>query len=373
MHQFNDLSLPVQIQAALKAMKYEHPTPIQAKAIPVVLDRRDLIGCAQTGAGKTAAFCIPMVSRLLRIPKKTALILVPTRELANQILDVLNKLTVACPEIKSALLVGGMSMPAQVKDLQKNPRIVVATPERLVDHIKRGNMSLSSTEILVLTEADRMLELGFSPQLSEILRFLPRTRQTLFFSATLPQEIEKLSARFLRDPVRVEATEVEQPIQKILQSVVQTTASKKNDTLVDELNLRKGSVLIFARSQVRTDKVARYLEESGHQVTQLHSGRTQGERNSAVAGFKEGRFRILVATDLGARGVDISHIAHVINYDLPQAPEDYVTRIGRTARAGAEGQTVSLLTPEDRAQWREISALLAKTGTSSSQTRNAVH
>ena len=362
MHHFSELKLPQSLEKALKIMGFEKPTPIQAKAIPVALTHRDVIGCAQTGTGKTAAFCIPVVSRLLKIPNKIALILVPTRELGTQISEVLKKLTQYSPEIKSTLLIGGMPMHPQIRNLQRKPRIIVATPGRLVDHLKRGTISLSTAEVLVLDEADRMLDMGFAPQLNEILRFLPKTRQTLFFSATLPTDIEKLSMRFLKDPVRVTVGAVSQPVQKIQQSVVQTNASKKNDTLLDELNLRRGSVLVFTRTKARTDRLARYLEEYGHQVARLHGGRTQGQRNSAVAGFRDGRFRILVATDIAARGIDISHIAHVINYDLPQAAEDYIHRIGRTARAGADGQAVSLLTPEDKRQWKEISRLLSKSG-----------
>jgi hypothetical protein len=303
-----------------------------------------------------------MISRLLKNPHKTGLILVPTRELGSQILEVLTKLTLFSPEIRSILLIGGMSMKAQVKAAQTKPRIIVATPGRLVDHLKRGNVTLSSVEVLVLDEADRMLDMGFAPQLNEILRFLPKARQTLFFSATLPSNIEKLSARYLRDPVRVTVGAVSEPVKKIQQSVIQTLVAKKNDTLLDELNLRKGSILVFARTQSRTDRVARYLTEYGLKVTRIHGGRSQGQRNAAVAGFKDGKFRIMVATDIAARGIDIPHIAHVINYDLPQVPEDYIHRIGRTARAGAEGEAVSFITPEDRQQWREISKLLERSG-----------
>lgn len=360
MHHFNELKLPPVLEKALVEMNLEIPTPIQAKAIPVALAHRDLIGCAQTGTGKTVAFCLPVITRLIKVPQKTALILVPTRELGIQILEVLKKLTQYCPEVKAALVIGGMPMPPQIQDLQGRPRVVVATPGRLVDHLKRGTVSLSSTEVLVLDEADRMLEMGFAPQLNEILRFLPKTRQTLFFSATLPTDIEKLSTRFLKDPVRVTVGAISRPVQKIQQSVVQTDAAGKNDTLMDELNLREGLVLVFARTQARTDRIANYLAGYGHRVTRLHGGRTQGQRNSAVSGFRDGRFRILVATDIAARGIDIAHIAHVINYDLPQAPEDYIHRIGRTARAGREGQAVSLLTPEDSHQWSEISRLVSR-------------
>ncbi len=363
MQHFNELQLPDPLRKAIAMMNYQIPTPIQAQAIPAILTHRDVIGCAQTGTGKTASFCIPMIARLMRLPQKIALILVPTRELGSQILEVVQQLTAFSPELTGNLLIGGVSMQNQLRAIKKRPQILIATPGRLVDHLKRGTVSLSATEILVLDEADRMLDMGFAPQLNEILRFIPKTRQTLFFSATLPSDIEKLSSRFLKEPIRITVGAVSQPVTLIQQSVVETTVAKKNDTLMDQLNSRQGSVLVFARTKSRTDRVTRYLESYGHLVTRLHGGRSQGQRNLAVAGFKEGRFRILVATDIAARGIDISLIAHVINYDLPQAPEDYIHRIGRTARAGATGEAVSLLTPEDKLQWREISKLLSKSNT----------
>ncbi|MEE8206568.1 MAG: DEAD/DEAH box helicase, partial [Nitrospinaceae bacterium] len=263
------------------------------------------------------------------------------------------------------LLIGGMSMRPQIDKLRRGVRLVVATPGRLLDHLDRRTLDLKSLDVLVLDEADRMLDMGFAPQLNKILPYLPKMRQTLLFSATLPANIEQLSARYLTHPVRVTVGAVSRPVEKIQQSIVETTAARKNETLVDELHARKGSVLIFARTKARTDRVARHLQKYGHSVTRLHGDRTQGQRNSAVAGFRDGRFRILVATDIAARGIDISHIANVINYDLPHVPEDYVHRIGRTARAGAEGQAISFVTPEDRGQWRAISAFLGKTGASS--------
>lgn len=360
MHHFNELNLPKALGQAVQAMRFEKPTPIQEAAIPAALTGRDLIGCAQTGTGKTVAFSIPLLTRLLQAPHKTALILVPTRELAAQVAEVIRKLTAFSPELRSVLLIGGVSMQPQTQTLRRKPQIVIATPGRLIDHLNQKNLTLAQVDVLVLDEADRMLDMGFAPQLNQILRHLPQTRQTLCFSATLPPDMEKLAARFLKNPARVTIGGVSQPAQAIAQSIVQTTAAQKNDTLMDELNARKGSVLVFARTQHRTDRVARYLESYGHKVTRLHGGRTQGQRNTAVAGFRDGRFRVMVATDIAARGIDISHIAHVINYDLPQVPEDYVHRIGRTGRAGAKGEAVSLITQEDQAQWKEISRLLTK-------------
>ncbi len=365
MQHFNELQLQQPIARALQSMQFEKPMPIQAKAIPMAIDRKDIIACAQTGTGKTAAFCIPIVDRLLKHPKKTALILVPTRELAAQVTEVLKDLTRFAPKIHGAILIGGMSMRPQIDKLRRGVRFVVATPGRLMDHLERRNLDFKSLDILVLDEADRMLDMGFAPQLNKILPYLPKERQTLLFSATLPANIEQLSARYLTHPVRVTVGAVSRPVEKIQQSIVQTTAAEKNGTLIDELHVRKGSVLIFARTKARTDRVARHLQKYGHSVTRLHGDRTQGQRNSAIAGFRDGRFRILVATDIAARGIDIRHIANVINYDLPHVPEDYLHRIGRTARAGAEGQAVSFVTPEDKAQWRAISNFLGKTGASS--------
>lgn len=358
---FKELTLPEPLERALAAMNYEQPTPIQSQAIPVGLANRDLIGCAQTGTGKTAAFSIPLLVNLLKTPRKNGLILAPTRELAAQIDEVLHKLSRFVPEVKRVLLIGGAAMNPQLNALRQKPRIVIATPGRLVDHLHRGSLSLSTTEILVLDEADRMLDMGFAPQLNEILRFLPKARQTLFFSATMPAEILKLAAKYLKDPVRVTVGQVSQPVQKVEQTVVQTTSSAKNDVLIEQLNARQGSVLIFARTKRRTDRVARMLADSGYKAGRIHGDRTQKQRNDAINGFRDGKFRILVATDIAARGIDISHIAHVINYDLPMVPEDYIHRIGRTARAGAGGQALSLVTPEEKSQWRDIARHLSKT------------
>jgi ATP-dependent RNA helicase DeaD len=360
MKTFDELQLPAPLAKALKAMQFSTPTPIQAQGIPVALKGQDLIGCAQTGTGKTAAFSIPMITHLLNNPNKTALVLVPTRELAFQIRDVLNKMISGIGSLRIALLIGGTSMQTQMQILLKKPRIVVATPGRLMDHLARKTVALASIGVLVLDEADRMLDMGFAPQLDKIMQYVPKERQTLLFSATLPFNIEKMASKWLNNPARVTIAAPTQSPVTITHSVVQTTGAQKNNTLLDELNNRQGSILIFARTKFRTDRVTQYLEGYGHKVTRIHGDRTQGQRNSAIKGFRAGDFRILVATDIAARGLDISHIAHVINYDLPQVAEDYIHRIGRTGRAGAAGQAICLLTPEDRQQWRSISRLLEK-------------
>lgn len=362
MHHFNDLKLPPALNQALRAMDFETPTPIQTQAIPLALGRKDLIGCAQTGTGKTAAFCIPTLVHLLNAPESDALILAPTRELAQQTESVWKALTRFTPEIRCALLVGGASMQAQNRALARRPRLVVATPGRLIDHLERRTVSLARTRILILDEADRMLDMGFAPQLARIMRFVPQERQTLLFSATWNPTVDALSKKYLRQPARVSAEGASKAAPTVQQSLVSTTVRNKNDALLDELNQRQGSVLVFTRTKSRTDRVARYLASYGHDVNRLHGGRSQGQRNRALAEFRAGQVRILVATDIAARGIDVAKIAHVINYDLPQVPADYIHRIGRTGRAGAEGKAVSLVTPEDMPQWREITHLLRRGG-----------
>ena len=362
-HHFETFELPQKLNDALKAMEFEIPTPIQAQAIPIALKGRDLIGCAQTGTGKTAAFCIPTLVHLLADRNKTALILAPTRELAMQIEGVWKDLTRFSPEIRSAILVGGNSMQPQMQALKRNPRLLIATPGRLIDHLQRGSLNLSRVGILILDEADRMLDMGFAPQLSQIMRFVPQSRQTLLFSATWSPVVDDLAKKYLKTPARVSVEKASRAAQTVHQSMIATTMKEKNEALLDELNEREGSVLVFVRTKSRTDRVAKYLSSYGLDVNRIHGGRTQGQRNAALSAFRVGKVRILVATDIAARGIDVVNIQHVINYDLPQVAEDYIHRIGRTGRAGSEGCAVSFVTPEDRSQWRDITHLLKKGGT----------
>lgn len=358
MKNYSDIPLLPEIQKALQRLGFESPTLIQEQAIPVAMENHDVIGCAQTGTGKTAAFCIPLMSKLLSDPKKNGLILVPTRELAFQVIDFWKDLAAQCPSLRAVLLIGGADMRRQIRSLQSNkPRVIVATPGRLMDHLQRKTVSLANTSMLVLDEADRMLDMGFMPQLNKIIDYLPATRQTMLFSATLPPNILKLASRYLKNPRQVMATPAFQPVEKIKHSVVACKISDKGSVLLDELNKREGSILIFTRTKDRTDKVAYMLMDHGYSVTLIHGDRSQGQRNNAIRGFREGKFKILVATDIAARGLDIPHIGHVINYDLPQAPEDYIHRIGRTARAGAEGEALCLLTAEDNSPWKRIAKM----------------
>lgn len=354
MFDFSSDHLPEPLVRALQQMAFSKPTPIQEQSIPRVLEGGDLIACAQTGSGKTAAFGIPLVVKLINDPDARALVLAPTRELAKQIADVLILLTQYLPRVQTAVLIGGASMFKQRNALQRQPRIIVATPGRLNDHLRRQGQLLQKTRFLVLDEGDRMLDMGFAPQLDAILKFLPKERQTLLFSATLAPAVRKLAQKYLHQPGEVSVGPQSQPVEKIKQVALQTTHATKNDLLLDELNARNGSVLIFTRTQHRTDKVARYLEGYGFPVSRIHGGRTQGQRNQALNGFRNGKFRILVATDIAARGIDVPQIAHVINYDLPMMAEDYVHRVGRTARGGASGEAVSLLTPDDQGAWIKL-------------------
>lgn len=351
MQSFQEMSLPMPIMQALGKLNFITPTPIQEKAIPVALAGSDIIACAQTGSGKTAAFALPLITRLLAEDKANALILAPTRELAKQISDVIWDLTGFCTHLKQSVLIGGSDMQKQFASLKRCPRIVIATPGRLTDHLRRGSLHLGQTRFLILDEGDRMLDMGFAPQLDIILKYLTCTRQTLLFTATLPPNVQTLIKKYLKNPVQISIGEQARPPAQIKQSSIQTTNEKKNSVLLEELNKRKGSVIIFARTKHRTDSVTKYLAEYGFGVTKLHGGRSQGQRNAALLGFREGKFRILVATDIAARGLDVPHIAHVINYDLPMMDDDYIHRIGRTARAGATGESLSLLTPQDRHQW----------------------
>lgn len=354
MSTFEQFGLPPSIHRALESLKFINPTPIQVKAIPPGLAGRDVLGMAQTGTGKTGAFAIPLCVRLMNDPKASALVLAPTRELAMQIHEFMKALAGKNFNLSPALIIGGMSMRQQNHQLRSGSRILIATPGRLVDHLRTQPQLLSKSSIFVLDEADRMLDMGFAPQLKIVIRHLPRVRQTLLFSATFPPEIKRMVNELLHNPVEASVGQTSVPIAKIEQTVIRTTQKEKNEILLDELNARQGSVLIFTRTKHRTDRLSKYLNGYGYMVTRIHGDRTQGQRKMAIEGFRSGQYRILVATDIAARGLDIDDIAHVINYDLPQVPEDFVHRIGRTARNGKSGQALSMITPEDKVMWRSI-------------------
>jgi len=361
MENFDSLNLPPQLKTALVKMGFNTPTPIQAQAIEPALQGKDILGSAQTGTGKTGAFGIPLVNRLMTNPRGTALVLCPTRELAVQVLQQLKAMAGIGSGINSALLIGGESMPKQLAELRARPRIIVGTPGRINDHLERGSLMLHDAGFLVLDETDRMLDMGFGPQLDRIFKFLPAVRQTLMFSATLPDNIVKISQKYLKDPVRVAAGAQSQPVAKITQENIMVSDNDKYDRLLEQLEKREGSVIIFVKTKWGADKLAKRLRGAKHSADAIHGDLRQNQRDKVIKAFREMKHRIMVATDIAARGLDIPHIEHVINYDLPQVAEDYIHRIGRTGRNEAEGAAVNLIGPEDRIKWRAIEKLLDPT------------
>lgn len=364
---FEEFNFVEPIQVALKRMAFEKPTPIQAKSIPEVLAGKDLVACAQTGTGKTAAFCLPILTEFIKNPEATGLILAPTRELAQQIGTFWRTLTETMPEYRCVTVTGGSPMDRQIKALAKDYRLIVATPGRLLDHLKRRKCKLDNCSILVLDEADRMLDMGFAPQLAEIEKFVPQKRQNLLFSATWNKNVDQLSKKFLVEPLRIAVGSVSKAAASVKQTFKTTSQLAKNDTLINEIRKREGSIIVFTRTKSRTHKLSRFLTSLGMQVEQMHGDRTQGQRRAALEAFRNGESRILVATDVAARGIDVADIGHVINYDLPQVAEDYIHRIGRSGRAGSTGQALSLIAPEEHDLWEDIMRLLIKTGSATPQ------
>lgn len=356
--QFSTFGLPDQMNKALARMNYTVATPIQAQAIPFAMAGRDVLGSAQTGTGKTAAFSIPMIAKLMADPKAMALVLAPTRELAAQTLDVVHKLTSNNRDIRTALLIGGEPMGKQFAQLREQPRVIIGTPGRINDHLRRNPKLLRDVVFIAVDEADRMLDMGFSEQIDEIFATVPKERQMLMFSATFPESIIKFSRNYLNNPERVSVNPESVSVPKIKHEVKRTTDGNKYTDLLAELEAREGSVIIFAKTQHGTDRLAKRLEHDGHDSVAIHGGLRQNQRDRAVQAFRSKRYRIMVATDVASRGLDIPHIEHVINYDLPQVAEDYIHRIGRTARAGAEGSAMAFVLPSDGGKWNAINRIL---------------
>lgn len=371
---FNEFALSAELQASLAAMNFEMPTPIQAAAIPLGLAGRDILGSAQTGTGKTAAFCIPMIDFLIKNPSAHALVMLPTRELAGQVHEVARKMIgekAKGPEgIKTALLIGGEPIGKQYVQLNRRPRLIVGTPGRINDHL-RGNPDLvDRVAFVVLDEADRMLDMGFSGQIDSILSETALERQTLMFSATFPDSIIKFSKQYLQNPERVSVGSQSKPGENIIQENLNVAQEKKYEELQAQLAIREGSVIIFARTQHSAEKIAGKLVKDGHAADTLHGGLRQRQRDKVTSSFRKGDIRVLVATDVAARGLDVPHIEHVINHDLPQVAEDYIHRIGRTARAGNKGHAVSFISPGERHLWREIEKMLNPNGSYESGLRD---
>ncbi len=358
MMDFNELPIDNKLKNSIKFADFKTPTPIQSKSIPISLMGKDILGTAQTGTGKTLAFTIPMINKLILDKNAMALIICPTRELASQVMQTVLKLNVREIGIGNALLIGGEGMQKQLKKLKKRARIIVGTPGRINDHLKRQSLNLSKVSYLVLDETDRMLDMGFTPQIELILKFIPKQHQTLLFSATLPNNILRISEKYLNNPERIAVGSLSTPIEKIKQETFQITQDKKYHELINQLVERNGSILVFVKTKHGADKIVKRLKYDGHSADAIHGNLRQSKRERVINNFRNGKSRILIATDVAARGLDIPLIQHVINYDLPQVPEDYIHRIGRTGRAGKDGSALTFLTPSDRSMWNSISRLI---------------
>jgi ATP-dependent RNA helicase RhlE len=355
---FSELGLSAAIVNAITRVGFEHPTPIQAAVIAIALEGRDVIGLAQTGSGKTAAFVLPIAEKLTHGKGVRALILAPTREIALQTKAFLD-LFGADHQLSTACLIGGVKMSPQIKALRATPDVIVATPGRLLDHVRQRNVKLDAIEQLVLDEADHMLDLGFLPQVRDILRRLPRERQTMMFSATMPDAIEVIAKEFMRDPMRIDITPLG-AAEGIHHRLYLVKAEDKRKALIELLLEELGSTLVFTRRKIDADWLYHVLERQGHPVTRIHSDLSQGRRVEALRGFREGEHRILVATDIAGRGIDIPGITHVINFDIPENVDDYVHRAGRTARGRAEGIVSTIATWQDGGMVREIETALGE-------------
>jgi len=353
---FYGLGIAPKILDILDKMKFTVPTPIQNKTIPTSLEGKDIIGVAQTGTGKTLAFAIPIIQRLSQ-RKGRALILVPTRELAIQVDEVFQDIAPLF-SIRTAVIIGGAPMGLQLKALRKNPRVIIATPGRLVDHMDRRTVLLADVNVLVLDEADRMLDMGFLPSIEKIIKFIPRNRQTMLFSATIPGEIIRIASAHMKLPVHVEVAPSGTTAEHVIQEVFIVKKSSKERLLIKLLDQYHGPVLIFSRTKIGAKKITRALRQMNRRAAEIHSNRSLGQRREALEGFKEGKYKILVATDIAARGIDVTGIELVINYDLPDDTENYVHRIGRTGRAGHKGRAISFATPEQGADVKSIERLI---------------
>jgi ATP-dependent RNA helicase RhlE len=365
--QFTDFGLAPALLAALKTEGYETPTPIQAQAIPIVMQGRDLLGIAQTGTGKTAAFALPILHRLTRERGRAGpkgcrvLVLAPTRELAQQIGESFRTYG-ARSGVTVAVFVGGVKYGGQIRAVATGVDVLVATPGRLIDHLSEKMAQLGDAEILVLDEADQMLDLGFLQPIRRIVSYMPKKRQNLFFSATMPTEIGKLAGELLVDPVKVSVAPQATTVEKVDQRVIFVESQRKRALLADLFADPKMSrAIVFTRTKRGADRVAKYLEAAGVTANSIHGDKTQGQRERALAAFKAGQCRALVATDIAARGIDVDGVSHVINFELPNVPEAYVHRIGRTARAGAGGAAISLVADDERTLLRDIQKVTRQT------------
>ena len=353
---FEHLGIASDLLKRLREMSLTIPTPIQQKAIPIAVTGEDLIGIAQTGTGKTLAFAVPMIQQLSKTKKK-GLVLLPTRELALQVNETFQK--VGGPfKLRTAVLIGGESIHKQLQILRSHPHIIIATPGRLIDHLEQKTVSLHEVNVLVLDEADRMLDMGFEPQIRKILNTVPKERQTMLFSATIPTEIGGIALKYMKQPLRVEVAPSGTAAETVEQEVYIVHRDQKLALLEKILKEVHGTVLVFIRTKHGAKKIARIVHQLGHSTAELHSNRSLKQRMDAMKGFKSGKFRVLIATDIASRGIDVTGIELVINFDLPENSEDYVHRIGRTGRAGKSGKAISFACPEQRGDIRDIERLI---------------
>ncbi len=356
---FNQFNLDSRLLVGINRLGYTQPTPIQSAAIPSALAGHDLVGTAQTGTGKTAAFVLPILHKLLNGPRRQsrALIVTPTRELAEQIHTNIQELA-SGTQIRSATIYGGVGAAPQIQALKNGVEILVACPGRLLDLIQQGHANLERVEVLVLDEADRMLDMGFLPDVRRLLRHVPAQRQSMLFSATFPPEIEALAMQTLRNPQRI-TLGISRPAYTVSHALYPVPQHLKTALLLELLKkIDTGSVLVFTRTRHRAHRVAQLLGRAGHKVTSLHSDRTQNQRQAALDGFKAGRFQIMVATDIAARGIDVENISHVINYDMPDTADAYIHRIGRTGRAERNGDAFTLVTEDDKDMIRSLEKIM---------------
>ncbi|WP_419241118.1 DEAD/DEAH box helicase [Cardinium endosymbiont of Nabis limbatus] len=352
---FQNYNLPSALLGALARMQYDHPTAIQDQVIPVALTGQDILGSSKTGSGKTAAFSIPVVAQLMQRSSGSVLVLAPTRELAEQVAGVMSSMVSGCKHLRTVLLIGGEPIGKQLMRLRTNPNIIVGTPGRVEDHLCRGSLHLDGTTFLVLDEIDRMLDMGFSIQIDKIIKRLPVERQTLMFSATLDRSIERLAGSYLRQPARINVEIADNECKNIQEESLYVPESGKFQLLLEQLGKREGSVIIFVKTQIRADGISYQLQQANFKVRAIHGGLKQHQRKRVIKDFRNKHYSIIVATDVAARGLDIDHIKHVINYDFPQAAEDYTHRIGRTGRAGATGFALSMIaSPQEKRLWRII-------------------
>ncbi len=353
---FTGLGIAPRLLDIIGQLGFKVPTPIQAQSIPVAIAGQDMIGVAQTGTGKTLAFGIPMLQRLAQVQGR-GLVILPTRELALQVDAAIQQIGRRV-NLRTAVLIGGASMHIQNQSLQRKPHIIIATPGRLIDHLDQGTLKLGDVQILVLDEADRMLDMGFAPQLNRILKSVPKQRQTLLFSATMPQDILRIARTHMHIPVHIEVARAGTAAETVQQEIYIVAKDQKVQLLDQLLSEHRGSVLVFTRTKFAAKKLARQVKQMGHTSADIHSNRSLAQRREALDGFRAGRYRVLVATDIAARGIDVTGIELVINFDLPSQAEDYVHRIGRTGRAGRSGLAISFAQPDQRRDLKDIERLI---------------